>query len=283
MRGGPEDWRGAWSQTVGEMLLDQDGPTLVERLIEGIAAVVPFSHSVVFGYPIDRRPVLLHNGLEGARRHRAISAYVRGTYLVDPFYEACRAGIADGVWRMSDVAPDDFFGTVGAHPGYVSPCVSDEPGVLSEEIGFLVATEDGGRIVLSLMREALEPPFAETEMMRLREMEPVVLKALLRGFSLGRAGGVAHPRNDTTLEDVLERAEAPLSKREREVARLLVLGHSTESISLLLGIAGPTVKIHRRNLYAKLGVATQAEFFSLFLRHLCDPDAGGADIRDVGW
>lgn len=283
MRIGPEYWRGAWNEAVGEMLLDQDSPTLVERLIAAIGGVVPFTHSIVFGYPVDRRPVLLHNGLEGARRHRAISAYVRGTYLVDPFYEACRNGIEDGVWRMGDVAPDDFFGTVGAHPGYVSPCVSDEPGVLSEEIGFFVQAEDGGRIVLSLMREAREPPFAETEMMRLREMEPVVLKALLRGFSPGRAAGMSPPRHDTTLEDVFERADTPLSKREREVARLLVLGHSTESIGLILEIAVPTVKIHRKNLYAKLGVATQAEFFSLFLRHLTEPDTGVEEYRHAGW
>jgi DNA-binding CsgD family transcriptional regulator len=56
-----------------------------------------------------------------------------------------------------------------------------------------------------------------------------------------------------------------LSPRERELAHLLLRGHSTASVGLRLGISTTTVKTHRKNLYSKLGIATQAEFFSLFL------------------
>ena len=51
----------------------------------------------------------------------------------------------------------------------------------------------------------------------------------------------------------------------RPLAQLLLRGHSTVSVALQLGISPTTVKTHRKNLYAKLGIATQFELFSRFL------------------
>ncbi|MNP83256.1 Response regulator protein TodT [compost metagenome] len=56
-----------------------------------------------------------------------------------------------------------------------------------------------------------------------------------------------------------------LSPREHQVARMILKGHSSMSISLNLDIALPTVKTHRKNIYAKLGIATQSELMGLFL------------------
>jgi DNA-binding CsgD family transcriptional regulator len=43
-------------------------------------------------------------------------------------------------------------------------------------------------------------------------------------------------------------------------------------IAEVLGISGATVKIHRRNIYAKLSIASQAELFAAFLGHLSAQD-----------
>ena len=45
-----------------------------------------------------------------------------------------------------------------------------------------------------------------------------------------------------------------LSEREREIVALVLQGHSTESIAGRLDISPGTVKIHRRNIYRKLGI-----------------------------
>jgi DNA-binding CsgD family transcriptional regulator len=45
-------------------------------------------------------------------------------------------------------------------------------------------------------------------------------------------------------------------------------GHSSEAIGDALGIASGTVKIHRKNIYAKLGIGSQAELISMFLASL---------------
>ena len=45
-----------------------------------------------------------------------------------------------------------------------------------------------------------------------------------------------------------------LTRREREVLKLIAEGHTNPAIALLLGIAVKTVDNHRANLMAKLGI-----------------------------
>ena len=60
-----------------------------------------------------------------------------------------------------------------------------------------------------------------------------------------------------------------LSEREAEVARLILLGHSSKVIARMLGNSPETVKVFRKRIHTKLGLATSAELFSLFLAALC--------------
>ena len=60
-----------------------------------------------------------------------------------------------------------------------------------------------------------------------------------------------------------------LSEREAEVARLILLGHSSKGIARMLGNSPETVKVFRKRIHTKLGLASSAELFSLFLAALC--------------
>jgi DNA-binding CsgD family transcriptional regulator len=45
-------------------------------------------------------------------------------------------------------------------------------------------------------------------------------------------------------------------------------GHSAEAVGRILGISPGTVRIHRRNIYAKLRISSQGELFSRFIQTL---------------
>jgi DNA-binding CsgD family transcriptional regulator len=60
-----------------------------------------------------------------------------------------------------------------------------------------------------------------------------------------------------------EQPLACLSRRQREVAQLLLLGCGSEAIALRLGIGLYTVKDHRKQIFRKLGIGTLAELFAL--------------------
>ena len=51
----------------------------------------------------------------------------------------------------------------------------------------------------------------------------------------------------------------PLSEREKEVAKVLLLGKSNKQIALQLGISTRTVEFHLRNIYTKLGATSRTE------------------------
>ena len=49
------------------------------------------------------------------------------------------------------------------------------------------------------------------------------------------------------------------------MALLILRGHSSPSIGLRLGLSPQTIKVYRRQLYAKCGLSSQAELFALML------------------
>ncbi len=68
-----------------------------------------------------------------------------------------------------------------------------------------------------------------------------------------------------------------LSDREAEVARLILRGYSSKVIARMMGNSPETVKVYRKRIHTKLGLATSAELFSLFLSALCAAPHGAKD------
>ncbi|BDG60045.1 response regulator [Caldinitratiruptor microaerophilus] len=62
-------------------------------------------------------------------------------------------------------------------------------------------------------------------------------------------------------------ASPPLSQREMEVMKLLVLGHTNAEIADQLGVSVKTVETHRARLMEKLGLRTRAELVRYALSH----------------
>jgi len=62
-----------------------------------------------------------------------------------------------------------------------------------------------------------------------------------------------------------------LSKREREIARLLVSGYSGVNVAALSGLSENTVRTYVRRLYGKLGVNNRADL----VRKLVSPESSG--------
>ncbi len=69
-------------------------------------------------------------------------------------------------------------------------------------------------------------------------------------------------------------AADPLSEREREVLRLLALGHTNQEIAKTLYISVRTAETHRAHIMQKLGLSTRAELVRHAIAHglLADDD-----------
>ena len=130
--------------------------------------------------------------------------------------------------------------------------------------------------VLSFARWTHQPALTRKEMDLLRAIEPAVRglgtrhwAAAAEKFPGGRRAERSSAQADPPLARALQRfGQSRLSNREREIVTYVLQGHSTESIARHLDISPGTVKIHRKNIYRKLEISTQAQLFATFLSSL---------------
>jgi len=103
----------------------------------------------------------------------------------------------------------------------------------------------------------------------LRLVEPIVSAAMQRAWDSRDDRGNREDRNHGMHQRLTECfahfGEDALTQREKEITQLLLRGHSSKSIARELGIAPGTVMVHKRNLFAKLGITSQYELFSSFI------------------
>ncbi|MGH6937400.1 helix-turn-helix transcriptional regulator [Hypericibacter sp.] len=262
-----------WHQYFAAALAALETPEFAPALVRALARIAEFDFSVIFGYCGEARPIDLFNNFPAARRDVFVADYQAGPYLLDPFYHASRDRVPSGLHRMRDLAPDRFYQSQYYRSYYARTG-------LAEEIGFFLSPSSDATVVISLMRDGHCTVFPAREMNRLQQVAPVVIAAAerhwrgLKAQASPPAGTRLHPGPQalpsgldlSTLFDAF--GERPLTRREREVGGLVLRGHSSEAIARQLKIAPGTVKIHRKNIYAKLGIASQAELFSLFLSSL---------------
>jgi DNA-binding CsgD family transcriptional regulator len=264
----------AWNRHAAEIIDAIDEPTLPAILDRSLEELVPYDLSVIFAYPDESEPIYLHDGFRGHAPGGALETYLKGAYLLDPFFTACSRRVPPGLYRMRDLAPDQFFEGEYFNSWEVHPCISMESGSLAEEIGFMAVLPDGFMATYSLMRSNGNRPFSEAEVAVLKMVEPVVRAAMTRHWrdlrhqpDAGKAP--AWSARGALMELAFERfGQDVLSPREQMVVQLILRGHSAHSIARSLEIAEGTVKNHRKSIYAKLGISSQQELFSRFIRSM---------------
>jgi DNA-binding CsgD family transcriptional regulator len=100
-------------------------------------------------------------------------------------------------------------------------------------------------------------------------------------FHLAHAFGQALPQGALTarIEAAFHRfGTSRLSEREGEVLRLILSGLSSKEIARLLGISPETIKVFRKRIHTKLGLASSGQLFTLFMAALCAmPEDGTED------
>ncbi len=256
-----------WHPALADAIRELDGPRFAPALARALRQVAPFDYTVIFGYRSEERPLDLHDDFGPEKRDIFVTMYQAGPYLLDPFFHASRNQVPPGLYRMRQLAPDRFYQSEYYRSYY------KQTG-LAEEIGFFLATGDGARVVISLMRDGHSQAFNAREMTALHAVAPVVIAAAERNW---RGLGQRFDSAPETLpaEAALREAFAAfgrhrLTQRESEVVAMVLRGHSSDAIAGALRIAPGTVKIHRKNIYAKLGIGSQAELFCMFLASLSD-------------
>ncbi|PZU84036.1 MAG: helix-turn-helix transcriptional regulator [Shinella sp.] len=253
-----------WNENVGGFIRAIGTPELPRKLSAAIADEMPFDIAMVFAYQGTENPVCLYHNLDEERAATVITAYAKGPYLLDPFYLAAIDPKITGVRHLRKMAPDQFYSTEYYRQHYGRTRIRDEIGIVCRPPG-------AGAVVISFTRPGDAPFFGRRDFNAMRAIEPVVRAVIEEHWCDGRAAGsdtakraAEDPINETL--DVM--ADGILTRREIEITSLILRGHSSRSIAETLSIAEGTVKIHRKNIYQKLGASSQSELFSMFIVQL---------------
>jgi DNA-binding CsgD family transcriptional regulator len=243
------------------------------QLVKALQEVAPFEIYTATIFRPNRPPVLLHGNLDEFVPRRVIDNFLTGTYLLDAVYTACCEGVEPGLFRLSELAPDNYFSSDFYNSADFHPCVSDEAGSLAEEIVYMARPVEDLYLVLSLMRTKSVLPFSEPEFEDLKVVAPIVLDTMSSHWQPAVSQALqldVSPPTSTLDKAFATFAKDRLSPREQTIVSLLLRGHSTLSVAHNLDIAEGTAKVHRRNIYDKLGISSQAQMFLMFCAHIID-------------
>lgn len=254
-----------WFDALGGLLAEVGSQQFPDELAQTIRRLTPFDYTVSFAYSGPGKPICLHHTFGPKQFDIHVREYEIGPYLLDPFYKATANGIRSGLHSMAELAPDQFYKSEYYKSYYVQTGPVDE-------VAFFAPGKEGWIVATSLMRAPNRPSFSIHELRTLRIVEPLVRRiAKLHWQSDERLKTATQVEDDTevmrrTVQEALEaRGIPPLTPRELQVVSLVLEGHSSESIANLLDISSGTVRIHRKNIYAKMRISSQRELFSIFI------------------
>lgn len=209
--------------------------------------------------PVDRRmnafttgPLVVHLGTPRLRLQArgAREAYVHAYHAVDPFAPRRWAHTTATVVGVADVGgraavSRSLYGAFLAEHG-----LGPQASIYLRHEGRIVAT-------IALLRGIDDPDFSPAVLAQLRRVQPFLQEA----YALARARRPVPDPQARMLD------EAGLTRREREVARLVAAGATNADIARAMFVSQATVKTHVSRILSKLGVRTRTE---LMLRVLGD-------------
>lgn len=261
----------AWVSRELPLVIGELGETsLFERLRASLMCVTGFTTGGAFVHHREGPPTRLC--LWGTQPRAAVihDCFIDHFYKDDPLLYAIERGLCAGCYTPAMYSPQTYTSTA-----FYRDFLSQTD--ITDEIDFVVPTADGA-LVVWLGRNELSGGFSLQELSGLTEIEPIVRSLLAKHLAL-RSAGNATPRPDEHRRRLdrtrLSFGSSILTVRERSVLQWMLNGYTTPAITRRLGIAEGTVKNHRKSIYRKLDVSSQAELLSLFLEAMAYTDATG--------
>lgn len=252
-----------WHAAVARLVTSGDAQTTCDALIRAVGLAVDHEGTCLLAFHNDAPPEVVHHTLEPAGAEHYLDRYLAGPYLLDPLYQLALRNDKPSVCRFRDETPDRFHSS----QYYRRYC---ERTHLRDEMDFLLDVADDCTLVLVVGRRTRR--FTKSELDRIRLIEPIVRAAMQNIWNRWHTDQGSAQRDESLhrrLTRCFERfGDTLLTEREREVTQLLLRGHSAKSIARELSIAPGTVMVHKRNLFAKLGITSQYELFSRFIDEL---------------
>jgi DNA-binding CsgD family transcriptional regulator len=261
-----------WHGGMREAFAHIDEPDALQHLASALAQLVSVESMMISLERKDRAPQLLHQrGIAQEYQVSILERYFAGGYLLDPFCLAVEQGLAQGFYHLEEIAPDNFFDSDYYKSYYLKAGCS-------EDSYYIVDIGNDTKISVSLYQGFGGECLSTEQLNLLRAVEPLVREFISEFSQRGmlRSREIQCDKDQGMRDDLKHRVQSAfehfgsdlLTERERQVAHMVLRGHSVKSTASQMNISPETVRMHRKNLYLKLEVGSQSELFALFIEWL---------------
>jgi DNA-binding CsgD family transcriptional regulator len=241
-------------------------------LVKLFESQLSIDSSSVICYNKNKPPELLFSDLLEHEENIFFASFLDGAYVASPAYQGVMNNYSDGMYAWSDLMPKGFMSSQMYASYY-------QPSSIEDLVYFFINNGDLGFIQFCLGRHSPNPKFKDSELALLETMGGFVsslirkhMDFILKQEKEEKKEKASLPLSSLVSERVnylLDNFESEvLTSRERQIAKLVITGHSSQSAADSLNISPGTERVHRAKLYAKLKLRSNSELFSCFLDQL---------------
>ncbi|NVC95325.1 LuxR family transcriptional regulator [Vibrio natriegens] len=244
-------------------------PNFTPKLMRVISALLDFDCAVILGYRENKHPIYLYDSIQN-ERDLLFQRYLTNSFQNDPFFQKLNDSKQQGIFTLKDVVHQGVDYQAYCDQFYRQTGWKDELSMLFQVeahswVMFYFGYLEEGKRFSKQQINRLQPYFSILQSLCQQHWKQTEFSMSEPAFNAETFSG--------NLREVIEHALTTfgtntLTRREQEVAQLLVQGFDTKEIATRLELVQGTVKNHRKRIYSQLKVTSLGELFQLFLNHL---------------
>jgi DNA-binding CsgD family transcriptional regulator len=246
----------AWHRSIGKLIMQLNRPEFWSSLIRMLNEYVQIDNWVVLIFSNQQVQVVSLPEVADTEELDAFTHhYVKGLYLLDPFYIANRENPESGFFHMLDIAPEHFLKTE-YYNQYFAQYIS------ADEAQYNVQLDSDRTLCISFGSNVR---FNQEQITTLDFIKPWVTALMHQRmcFEIDVEKDLIEPSPWT---ETIIQLDTQITTREKDVLKLLLSGFSNKEIAGKLSLSTETIKVHRRNIYTKLNIKSQSELFARFFK-----------------
>ena len=187
-----------------------------------------------------------------------LDLYLSKLFVLDPFYVSSKKG-NEGLFLLEQLHQgfgedfDDYYRQYFRHLNF------------ADELGYLIQLPDNNSCIhIELAKFNDSSKFKDVEIDALKDVFDIIKMLVINHQQ--KLAPAAFEFETSYVEDFHQLFGTEiLTPREHDVSLLMMQGYSVKSIAGHLSVGDETVKMHRKNIYAKLEVSSQPELMALFI------------------
>lgn len=229
-----------------------------DQVAYSIKALDPISNIRIVSYSKTDHPVFLG----GYPMSEIDEVYCKSAYLLDPVYDMiCGDKDPTELFTLDSLVNDDFRDSIYYDTFYQRLGWCNETNIVigtnnDTKICIVYSTKDNDASIQAVNRELIPC---------INSIKAAILTHERIGNLLQQSPPIEHaPINQSQRYSHLESQD--LTKREKQIVGLILEGLSSASIAEKCFVSEGTVKNHRKNIYRKLKIKSQAELFCKFIQ-----------------